>query len=312
MRTWILAGFVSCSLLASGPAQAQKDGAQDQVAADHMSQGRWLEAAQVLRELVASAPTATRVFNLAQAERNMGALADAKRHFRECLERARLEGKTPVEQAAAASLKDLEGKVPYVTVELDPRAEEVEVRVDGRVVHLDPENGLEVNPGTRQLMVSAPGYERFERAVSAGVGERVQVKVSLSRASKPHSDAGADASKDAAGDSSLPPTASLILGGVGIVAVAGGGYMFLRTKSKFDEASALCPCTEADRPEFESLVDEGQSSQLVGGVLVGVGAAALGTAALLWVLEDKPTSTTQVGVVPVAGGMQAAFRTSLF
>ncbi len=177
--------FAPCLLVASlalAPQLAHAQGkvtSQDKKAAEHMGQGRWLEAAQVLRELVSSAPTATRLFNLAQAERNLGALADAKMHFAQALERAKQEKLTPVANAAVASLGDLKDKVPRLSVQITPAVNGAEVRIDGRIVELDANGSLEVNPGTRQLMVVAPGYENYERSLTPRIGDRLEVQVEL-------------------------------------------------------------------------------------------------------------------------------------
>ncbi len=336
--------FASCLLAASlalTPQLAHAQGkvtSQDKKAAEHMGQGRWLEAAQVLRELVTTAPTATRLFNLAQAERNLGALADAKLHFTQALERAKQEKLPPVANAAEASLGDLEGKVPQLSVEITPPVNGVEVRIDGRIVELDANGSLEVNPGRRQLMVIAPGYENYERSLTPRIGDRVEVQVELVAKD---SAAGAGSTSGGSGEatggidtgvpgpSSGPPMASIILGGVGIAAALGGGFFFLQAQSKFSDAEDVCPCNSNDpdikqkEAEFNDLVDQGQTSRVVGGVLLGVGGAAIGTAAVLWVLNEQEkdsarrrrflgASGLRFGFTPLPGGGQAVFSAPLF
>lgn len=313
-------------MFAPAPGLAQDVTSQDKKAAEHMGQGRWLEASQVLRELVTKAPSATRLFNLAQAERNLGALADANMHFAQALEHAKREKLTPVGQAAQASLTDLEGKVPYLHVELPSNVENAEVRIDGRIISLDADGGLEVNPGTRQLMVTAAGFESYERTLVPRIGDRLQVRVEMPAKSGGAPAGGGSSNPPPGGPSgeggvstdnlpsSGPPLASIVLGGVGVVAAAAGGIFFLQTQSKFSEAEDVCPgsCPPAQLKQAQDLVDEGQSAQLLGGVFLGVGVAALATATVLWVLDEPAKDSARLGFAPLPGGGQAVFTAPLF
>lgn len=302
-------------LLLAAPAVGQTNSSGDVEAAEHMAGGRWADAAEILRELVASRPSATRLFNLGQAERNLGRLADAQRNFELAHERAQVERMPAVEGAARAALADLKSQVPKLTVEVEPAGVSAEVRIDGAPVTLASDGSVNVNPGTRRLMVSAPGFETHERTVSPRAGGQLRIRVTLERVSgSGGTPAPAPGAPDEGESRSLAP---LVVGGAGVVALAAGAYFLVRAQSKWSDAEEQCPtgtCRLGSQEavmEHQSLVDEGRSASTLGWMLTGVGGAALATGIVLWTLDGEPREAT-LGVRPTAGGAALWLSGALF
>lgn len=301
-------------LLAAPVAVAQTDPA-DRKAAELMAASNWAEAASVLRELVESAPTATRLFNLAQAERNLGEYASAKQHFSAALARAKVEGLDAVAQAAEAARRDVEPKVSRLVLTFPDGVSGAAVRIDGRPVELDDANTLEVNPGKRHLAVQAAGYRSFERTLAPRAGDRLEISIEL-EAESASTPSGGPGSGDTGttvttGSGGGPPLPALILGGVGVVALAGSAVFYLQAQSKFDDAEA-CGASDCGKQNFEAFIADGESSLDTANILWPIGAVALAAGGTWWLLSGSGESSTSARVVVGPGQAHVGLRMTAF
>ena len=309
---------IALALVLAGPVAhaADRPTERDKQASQLMEKAQWVDAAALLRELVADKPTATRLFNLAQAERNLGALADAKQHFARAKEQASAEHLDAVASAASQAVTELSPRVPVLVLSISPAAEGARVRVDGRVVTLAADGSVEVNPGTRQLSVSAPGYITFEQTLSPRPTDRLNVSVVLrapaGRAKTPEPTPPKKGETSAGGG---PPLPAIVLGGVGVLALAGGTAFHFVSESKYDDATrdcdksggtVSCPTSIKNDPDHQNLLDESDSAKVKRNVLLGVGAAALVAGGVWWYLDASSRSKTQMGVLlgPSTAGAQ--------
>ncbi len=321
MRRLTLASCLALAFALSGPVAhaADKPTERDKKASQLIAKAQWVDAAALLRELVSEKPTATRLFNLAQAERNLGALADAKEHFAGARDAAKAEGLGAVAGAAEQAMGALDARVPRLVLDLPAGVEGVRVRIDGREVTPASDGSVEVNPGTRRLEVTAPGYVSHEQTLAPRPADRLEVSVELKREAGPEQAPTKDTptAKDDASAGGGPPLPAIILGGVGIAALAGGTAFHFVSQSKYDDATAnctkngdtvSCPKSVKDDPEHQQLLDDSDSAKVKRNILIGVGAAALVAGGVWWYLDASSSSSTEVGLLVTPGGAGAQVR----
>jgi tetratricopeptide (TPR) repeat protein len=315
----LLAALVLClSAFGTTPLSAQT-GTDDQRADELIQQGDWVQAASVLRSLVARKATATRLFNLAQAERNLGRIVDAKRHFEAALDAAQREQLDAVQAAARDAAQALDARLGRIDVELPEGVDGVVVRLEGRRIDLARARSLEVDPGAHRLLVSAPGHASYERELVLREGQRVRVKVVL----QPLSEPAAPIEPERAGHeaSPLPPAPVWVLGGVGVAALASGVAFHFVADSKYDEAASACR-DDGDRfvcpenlerdPRHQELKDEAASAQTMRNVLFAVSAGALVAGGVWWALAPRSARSPEVGVSVSPTATSARLRVPIF
>jgi tetratricopeptide (TPR) repeat protein len=98
----------------------------------------------------------------------------------------------------------------------------------------------------------------------------------------------------------------VLLGGAGAVVGVVGAVMFAGGSSKVSEAEAKCPDRKCDTkadPSLQTYLDEGndgRSQETTGGILLGVGVAAIGTGVILYLASGSSGSSAQASSIPVA------------
>lgn len=191
---------------------------------------------------------------------------------------------------------------------------DVKVQVDGQLVteRLDG-RPIELNPGPHTFHFEAEGLPPVEAKHTARVGDRnrlleivlgkpepQQTKPEPQPISTPVAPPPEPPKKKA-----TIPVASWVLGGVGVLGLAGFGYFRLAATKDYNDYGRTCSprCNPDD-------VDKIHSKFQLSYVSLGVGAAALGGAALLFVVtRDKQGSPdSQVGLVPTYDGAKAQWQ----
>lgn len=163
-------------------------------------------------------------------------------------------------------------------------------------------NAIELDPGTHKLRFEHAGAEPIEREVVLRQGVKNQVlEVSFAPA-EPDKPAATPATTGAEADladvstsSGKPPVLAYVLGGVGVVALAGAGYFWLSSKSEeSDLEDSKCEpyCAEDD-------VDSIRQKRLFGDIALGVGVVSLGLATYLFLAPREkapPPAAARVDV----------------
>jgi hypothetical protein len=166
-----------------------------------------------------------------------------------------------------------------------------------------------VDPGTHQFRFELAGEDPIDQEVIIRAGQKNKLlKVSFGKgeASAPApietEPAAAPAVEDQPEKKKGPPVASYVLGGIGIVALAGAGYFWLGAEGKKSdlESSGCSPnCDSGD-------VDSIKSKRLYGDIALGVGVVSLGVATYLWLSRSKadkpPRDEARVDVQLLPGG----------
>ena len=288
-----------------------------QEGADLASQGKWAEARGKFQSAAELRATPVGLFNLAQAERNLGLIASAKRHFVSARALAEREGADDVRRLADDALASVGPRVPRLRLKLPPDAAKVEARVDDRPVEI-VEGELELDPGPHRLTISAAGEKPFVRQLQAVEGERQTLEVRFERPQPPAPVAPAPkprAPERHAKTSNGPPAGALIVTGVGVASLVVGGVFHLRRNEKLDDAAAGCtrtgggwscpPALEND-PAHQELKDDAQKAETWRNVAFGVGAGALIAGGVWWVLGSSSSSDAR----PVAVGIDPSPRSA--
>jgi hypothetical protein len=242
---------VACLGLVTSPARAQEesDTANQlyQEGADLASQGKWADARAKFQAAVELRATPVGLFNLAQAERNLGLLATAKRHFVSARSLAERDGAEDVRRLSDEALASLATRVPRVTLTLPPDAAKVEARVDDRPVEIVG-GELELDPGRHRLTITAAGEKPFVKEIRVADGQRLAVAVEFAkeRPALPPAPKPELAPAPAAPDDESPsrtPIGAIVLGGVGAASLVVAGVLQIRRNDALDDAAAGCTRT---------------------------------------------------------------------
>jgi hypothetical protein len=307
-RGWFVGVLVAVALTAAGgPARAA---AVDVVQAEAlfrdakrlMAAERYAEACPKLEESQRLDPGNGTLLNLAVCHEAMGKTATAWAEFSEALAQARANGRADRERIASERLAELEGKLSRLTVVLAPGVDPkgLEILRDGvplRAAALGL--AVPVDPGKHAIM-AVSGDKRWEMTALVGPsGDRVTVVVP----------APSSMTFEQKGGKGLR-IAAWATGGFGVAAIGVGAVYGIRALTKNSEASARCPGDIC--PDQASLAANGEARRAatVANVALGVGAASLGAATVLFLLsrtqarssDEAPQGTqTSLYVAPVFG-----------
>lgn len=240
-----------------------------------------------------------------QQERNEGYWKRARGSFESC---ARDVCPKEVRQDCHGWLTEVAARMPSLVFRARDRAgndlRDVRVWIDD---HLEMEQldgrAIPVDPGPRRLRLER-GKARVSVDVVVVETEKVRlVEVTLDDPPAPPASSAPPRPLDGAPARSIP-TATLVLGGVGALGVAGFAYLGLRAQGEADAMRGSCaPSCPSAR------VDEARRDALLANVSLGVGVAALGAAAVLWWAAPAPKNTAQLWLAPglLGGGWSRRF-----
>jgi len=306
-------------------AQALFDEAKKQMAA-----GQYDRACPALVQAQKLDPGLGTLLNLANCYEKAGKTASAWTTFVEAQAIAQRAGRTEAERVAKERAAGLVKRLAKLTIAV-PYADKVsglEVTRDG--VKLGAaEYGLPipVDPGPHTVGALAPGRKRWETSlVVAGATEPRVVVPELEPAPAeaavavlPAEPKPAEPPSAAAGEPSESGKPSharrnigLVVGGVGLAAVAAGGVFAGLTKSKDGEADKLCTggdgntcANNGEKIKYEETVSAAKLDRTLSIVCFSVGAAALATGAVLIFGGSKGSGQGTLSVMPVAGPGEA-------
>jgi hypothetical protein len=251
--------------------------------------GRWADAVERFREVVAIREAPPALYTLAQAEEHVDRLASAERHYENALAKARAAGVADVAEAAARALSAIEPRVPRLVIRGASGIDHATAAIDGVAAPMG--EAVNVDAGDRVVVLFAPGRKPLEWTIRIADGQSLELRAPLEATSSP----GLESSSQHA-PRGVVPIVPLVLGAAGVALVGAGLAVRLNGESQYDAANARC----VDRVcASQSDVDSGNAGRtqvLWGTVLLGAGAAALAGAAVLWFLAPRGASGVQAGV----------------
>ena len=251
--------------------------------------------------------TAPLLFNLGQATAKLGKLAEARRILEEARQVASERGPKSMVDLAENALAELEKRMPRVIVELPADAKDARVELDGQPMEVKPE-GVSVEPGRHELSVSADGFDPFRYPFTVKEGDRRRVTPELEAREKTHR------AREPTQPHAHSITGPLVLGGVGVLALGGATFFYLKMKSIDDErrqawADAGCPgskCPSTEPQKARDLREDAESKARLANVLTVVGGAALIGGGVWYYLGSRSSTKEQpsarLSIVPAPGG----------
>jgi len=271
-------------------------------------------AAKLFKKAVEIKRSAPLLFNLGQATAKLGRLTEAKELLIEARTEAEKNGPPAMVDLSANALKALDSRFPRITVELPTGVKDADVQVDGKKLE-SSSDGMQVEPGSHELSVAASGYERYTETFQVKEGEKRKLSPKL----EPDLGSGTAPVKrdkpdeEPTRDKKSFPIGPVVLGGVGLVALGGATYMFLKVKSVDKERRELwqdsgCPgpsCPNGEPDDAATLRESSESKARVGNILLGAGAACIVGAGVWLYFSSKGGNKEQarIGVMPTLGGV---------
>lgn len=307
-----LAGFV---LLASSDALAEPTAAERSLAAALFDQGRTLmndgkldEACAKLTESQRLDPGGGTLLNLALCHEKQGKIATAWTEFREARALAKRDNRPDRESAADGEIAKLEPQLFKISIVVAP-----DVKVPGLVVEIDgapfPEAGwgtpFPVDPGTRSILVKAPGYKEWKGSVEAGkttgtadvnvpklekaaAPEQTPPPVGTTTATPPVKDPPPVKTPEPDAPTSSMRKGGFVVGGIGLAVLGISAVTGIVALSKDAEADDLCkdPVICKDAAGYPISQSAYTLSQVSTTTFV-VGLAGIGAGAIMIALSPK-------------------------
>ena len=279
---------------------AHAEGEEDQVKADRLFEeaqalkqsGKGDEACAKYNEALAFNKNAVgTLLNVAKCAEDAGKYATAVKHYRQARDLAREHSLNEHKTAAEQRLEINEPKVPRLAIAFTERLAEMKLLIDDVVYPTDQQstNELRLDPGTRHIVVTAPGRLPFDTTVTLVEGKQEAVAipklgypVTVKKARK---------------------TVGKILTFSGVGLVATGIILGYKANVDFEAEFKNGNCTEVPNetplcnPEGYGLTHNAEQLGTVGTVVGIAGVAAIGLGLVLWITAPDEVDHS-VALVP--------------
>lgn len=278
----------------------------------------WSEAVDLFTRAESLMHAPTHLLYLARSQAKLGRLVRARETYlklvREALPPSAPKAFADAQASATTEVSEMESRIPTakVVVEGDGAAKAT-VTMDGATVSAALTGiPFPIDPGEHEFKAHTDDRESEIVKVAFADGSRetrtVTLKLSIRSAPKPANvvkplPASAPAPAVAEAPVVTSPSAGLRTGaivafGVGVVGVAAGTVFMLQSRSKSNDADALCPggpCPLSKRAEIADLDDGASSAATLSWVGYGVGVAGLATGAALYVISRRRAEPAKQG-----------------
>jgi hypothetical protein len=322
LRAFLIATALATGANAQDPSRVAAATVLFDEAIKDMEAGRLDLACPKLARSQDLAPSGGTLLALGDCYQRSGKLTSAWLAFREAASRAAAAGKRDAEQGALDRARNLEHRLPRLTV--NPPASPpagLEVQRDG-VVLAPSELGIAtpIDPGKHEIRATAPGVKQpWVRVIDANEGlvTTVTIPASLDASPPPNPPPKNDVvitPPPEEGSWSTQKTLGLVLAGVGVATMAVGGVFGLMAKSDNDEALEPKNCRTREKC-FQSgldLTDTANTKANISTALFIVGGVFTVGGAFLFFTAPKPVKGASLQIAPVftgrAGGAAAVIR----
>jgi hypothetical protein len=277
--------------------------------------GDWEGALRVFKGVALVKSTPQVRFHIAQAEERTGDIVAALGSYRLASYEA-TEGKIKdVKIASDAAIKNLEPKIPKLTLQRGAGAAVAKVTLDGR--ELGPATvgaPISVNPGPHHVEASAPGRETITADFNLGAGEVKELSLVLPQAKAAPVAAITPVTDEPRSEAPEPPPktskvkiAGFIFGGAGIAALGVSGVFFGIRQSSISKLQKDCGPDGQSCPASDlSTKNNGQMAATVSEATFIGGAAALGLGLILVIAAPKKKAAPVAGLSLGPGNVSVA------
>ncbi len=217
-----------------------------QQAAALMDQKRFAEACEKLSGSQDLDPALGTLLYLADCYEQSGKTASAWALFREAAEKSKQAGQAEREQIATQRASSLQERLTQLTLVVPPktRVPRLELRVNGTLVPSASWNGpMPIDPGGVRVEARAPGKKPWSARLDVPTGPATKTLEVPRLADAPYVATTAESSAPPA--SSAQKTIGYVVGAVGLVALAAGGFLGYRAYKLDKNSRGDC---RADEP----------------------------------------------------------------
>lgn len=299
-------GLLSLSLFlgATGPALADSDKdlaharATFQRAIELEQAGNYAAAVDLFREVGQFRMTPQVRFHIATCEGKLGRLVTALGGFELALAEADTVG-PDFRAEVQSSVDELRERIPKLVIVRGSGADAAIIDLDG--VELGSTSiGTEVpiDPGPHAITARAPGFVSFDTTVKVDerAVERVEVILEPKSEGSDDEDEGPTVVKRQRSN-----TLAYVVGGVGVASLAASGVLFVLRQNALSDLESVCD-NKSCPPDSASTYDSFRTYHYAGFATLGLGVAAVGTAAVLLLTRSNSTESPKtVTVIPVFG-----------
>jgi hypothetical protein len=229
---------------------------------------------------------------IARAERDGGELLAAHDAYRTALlEAEEAARRDPALESTARDIKkemkDLDGVLGWLTIELVHAPTGTTVTIDGRAVRPEELKApILVAPGPVTVEASAPNGDEKSRQIAVNAGDRASVKLAFSGERAPaaffHDGDDESGSKANASSSAGKNTLAFVAIGIGAAGLTAFGVFGALSNSKFNDLEEACPDKHCP-PERQGDIDDGKRFQTLANIGLAVGVVGVGTGVALFV-----------------------------
>lgn len=272
--------------------------------------GNWSAAVQKFREVGQVRMTPQVRFHIALCEDKLGRLVAALGGYELALADADTVG-PEFRAEVEGNVNRLRERIPKLVIQRGPGAEAATIELDGVSVG-DSSVGVDVpqDPGPHAVTARAPNFQPFEVTVNLAEGERKIVEITMQPVA-----AEAPASPPTGGERMEQPARKVnlvpyVVGGAGAATLLVSGVFFAMRQSTLSGLEDACKsgvCPVSERSAYSRLKTYHYTSL----VTLGVGVAAVGTAAALYMIDLKKQKREEAAwalvpsVSPVYAGASA-------
>jgi hypothetical protein len=263
-------------------------------------------------------------FHLAGCWAKIGRTASAYAQFEKVANKAHELGQADREEVARAKMEALLPKLSRVRIDVTNPAPKTEVKRDGEIVpESDWGKPVAVDRGAHEVVVSAEGKTPWSTKLDVsdpGVILAVQVPALADVKEEPKPVEPVVAAKAEPKPEPAPApeekpnnsgrrTLAIVVGGVGVAALAAGIFKGAEYIDKNNQAKSICPsgvnCTSDEIAQHQQAVDDARKARTWAYVGIGVGSAAVVGATVLLLTSPHASSSqraTRLQVLPLADG----------